>query len=135
MRYRSIMLFSHSGEYPCKCKNLIFAANSPKMIRLARRIRNPLPMFRGFTFIHQAILNSQDCFIHPSFATFCLHSYGWMLANPYKYLMITTNALLSIRMSCDCLRKCFFFAVAKCLEKKKLHCDADDGLQWVFSFC
>ena len=31
------MLLSHSGEYPYECKNLIFAANSPQMIRLARR--------------------------------------------------------------------------------------------------
>ena len=27
-------------------------------------LRNPLPMFRCVTFIRQAILNSQDCFIH-----------------------------------------------------------------------
>ena len=26
------------GEYPCECNNLIFVANSPKMIGLARRI-------------------------------------------------------------------------------------------------
>ena len=32
------MLLSHCGEYTCECKHLIFAANSPKMIRLARRI-------------------------------------------------------------------------------------------------
>ena len=32
------MLLSHCGEYPCECKNLIFTANSPEMIRLARRI-------------------------------------------------------------------------------------------------
>ena len=25
-----VMLLSHSGEYPCECKNLIFAANSQK---------------------------------------------------------------------------------------------------------
>ena len=28
--------------------------------------RTPLPMFRCITFIRQAILNSQDCFIRPS---------------------------------------------------------------------
>ena len=33
-----VMLLSHSGEYPCECTNLIFAANSPKTIRLARII-------------------------------------------------------------------------------------------------
>ena len=32
------MLLSHSDEYPCECKHLTFVANSPKMIRLARRI-------------------------------------------------------------------------------------------------
>ena len=36
--FLSVMLLSHSGEYPCECKKLIFAANSPKMIRLARII-------------------------------------------------------------------------------------------------
>ena len=35
---KNVMLLSHSGEYPCECKNLIFAANSPKTIRLARII-------------------------------------------------------------------------------------------------
>ena len=29
---------THSGEYICECKQFIFAANSPKMIRLARRM-------------------------------------------------------------------------------------------------
>ena len=33
-----VMLLSHSGKYPCECKNLLFAANSPKTIRLARII-------------------------------------------------------------------------------------------------
>ena len=33
-----LMLLSHSGEYPCECKHSIFAANSPNMIRLARRM-------------------------------------------------------------------------------------------------
>ena len=32
------LLLSHSGEYPCECKHLILATNSPKMIRLTRRI-------------------------------------------------------------------------------------------------
>ena len=32
------MLISHCGEYPSECKHLIFAVNSPEMIRLARRI-------------------------------------------------------------------------------------------------
>ena len=41
-----------------------------------------------------------------AFATFCLHSYGWMLPNPYECLTITTHALPSIRIYCDCLRKC-----------------------------
>ena len=35
---KGLMLLSHCGEYPCECKNLIFAVNSPEMIRLARRI-------------------------------------------------------------------------------------------------
>ena len=34
----SLMLLSHCGEYPCEYKRLIFAANSPEMIRLARRL-------------------------------------------------------------------------------------------------
>ena len=33
-----LMLLSHCGEYPCEFTKLIFAVNSPKMIRLARRI-------------------------------------------------------------------------------------------------
>ena len=37
-QFSDLMLLSHSGEYPCECTNLIFAAHSPKMIRLARRI-------------------------------------------------------------------------------------------------
>ena len=32
------MLLPHCGEYPCECENLIFAANSPEIIRLARII-------------------------------------------------------------------------------------------------
>ena len=32
------VMMLHSGEYPCDCKNMIFAANSPKTIRLARII-------------------------------------------------------------------------------------------------
>ena len=33
-----LMLLSHSGEYPCECKHLIFAAYSPKVITSTRRI-------------------------------------------------------------------------------------------------
>ena len=33
-----IIILSHCGEYPCESKHLIFAGNSPEMIRLARRI-------------------------------------------------------------------------------------------------
>jgi hypothetical protein len=33
----ALILLSHSGEYPCECGNLKFAANSPKMNRLAWR--------------------------------------------------------------------------------------------------
>ena len=34
----TFMLLSLCGEYPCECKHLIFAANSPEMIRLTRII-------------------------------------------------------------------------------------------------
>ena len=37
MKQTQNMLLSHCGEYPCEHENLKFVANSPKMIRLARR--------------------------------------------------------------------------------------------------
>ena len=45
-------------ETPCQC----FVAKPLANVSW----RNPLPMFRCVTFIRQAILNSQDCFIRPS---------------------------------------------------------------------
>ena len=69
--------------------------------------RNTLPMFRYVTFIRQTILNSQYCFIRNGFASIrnflFAFVYGWMLANQYECLMITTHALSSIIISCDCL--------------------------------
>ena len=51
------MLHSHSGEYPCECKNLIFAANSPKTIRLARIITETSEALQMVTNVCEFLTN------------------------------------------------------------------------------
>ena len=83
------MLLSHSGEYPCECKHLIFAANSPEMIRLPRRItetrQNGYECLR-ISYESLRLLNNQ-------FAEF--------LMNPLQMLRILTNALANFANACD----------------------------------
>ena len=58
--------------------------------------RTPLPMFRCVDFTRQAILNSRFALIimySLALAAFCLH-FVWM------------NSSKSLRIYCDCLRKC-----------------------------
>ena len=38
---------SHNGGYPCECQNVIFAANSPKIIRLARIVTETSEALKG----------------------------------------------------------------------------------------
>ena len=55
------MLLSHSGEYPCECKHFIFAANSPKMIRLARRITETSEALQIVTNACEFLTNPCEC--------------------------------------------------------------------------
>ena len=89
------MLLSHCGEYPCECKNFIFAVNSPEMIRLARRITETsealgytwLRMFAIFLRILANFLPSLRL-LNNQFAEF--------LVNPWRMLRIFTNALANV---------------------------------------
>ena len=51
------MLLSHCGEYPCECKHLIFAANSPEMIRLVRRITETSEALQMVTNVCEILTN------------------------------------------------------------------------------
>ena len=70
-------------------------------------LANFLRILANFKIISFVLHHALFVMYSQAFATLCLHSYGWMLENPYECrLTITTNALPSIRTYCDCLRKC-----------------------------
>ena len=75
------MLLSHSCEYSCECEYLIFAANSPKMIRLARRI----------TETSEALRISYEAY----------NQFAEFLVNPLRMLKILTNAFANFANACD----------------------------------
>ena len=75
------MLFSHCGEYPCKSKTLTFAANSPKMVRLARQITETSEAL-------QMVTNACEC-----------------LRMPLRILRMLVNALRMKRLQNACAAK------------------------------
>ena len=97
----NIMLLSHCGEYPCECKTTIFAANSPEMMRLPRRIIEHVRPFKwlrmlpNFLRIPANFLRSLRSVCRISCKSFA------NVKNTYECLTITTNALPSIRTDCD----------------------------------
>ena len=94
------MLLSHSGEYTCECKESTFAANSPEMIRLPRRITEKvrrykwLRMLANFLRIPANFLRSLRL-LNNQFAEF--------LVNPFRMLRILTNALANVANACEYL--------------------------------
>ena len=95
------MLLSHCDEYPCECKTIIFAANSPETIRLPRRITEKVRHFKWLRMLANFSRIPANCL--RSLRSVCRIS-GELFANvknTYECFTITTNALPSIRIYCD----------------------------------
>ena len=85
----------------CECKTFIFAAYSPEMIRLPRRITEKVRPFKWLRMLPNFLRNPAN-FLR-SLRSVCRIS-GESFANvktTYECLTITTNALPSIRIYCD----------------------------------
>ena len=78
----------------CKCKTFIFAAYSPEMIRLPRRMTEKVRPFKWLRMLPNFLRSLRSvCRIScESFAN---------VQTTYECLTITTNALPSIRIYCD----------------------------------
>ena len=85
----------------CECKTFIFAAYSPEMIRLPRRITEKVRTFKWLRMLPN-FLRIPANFLR-SLLSVCRFS-GESFANvktTYECITITTNALPSIRIYCD----------------------------------
>ena len=78
----------------CECKTFIFAAYSPEMIRLPRRITEKVTPFKWLR-IPANFLRSLGSVCRISCESFA------NVKTTYECLTITTNALPSIRIYCD----------------------------------
>ena len=96
-----ILYYSHTGEYPCECKQIKFAANSPEMIRLPRRITEKVRPFKWLRMLPN-FLRIPANFLRRlrSVCRISCESFA-NVKNTYECLTITANALPSIRISCD----------------------------------
>ena len=97
----NIMLLSHCGEYLANVKTFIFAAYSPEMIRLPRRITEQVRAFKWLRMLPNFLRIPAN--LLRSLRSVCRIS-GESFANvktTYECLTITTNALSSIRIYCD----------------------------------
>ena len=86
----NIMQLSHCGEYSSECKTLMFAANSPEIKRLPRRITEKVRSFKWLRLLANFLRNLR--LLNKQFAEF--------IVNPLRMLRILTNALRSQQMPC-----------------------------------
>ena len=101
----------------CECKTFIFAAYSPEMIRLPRRITEKVRPFKwlrmlpNFFRIPANFLRIPANFLR-SVRSVCRIAceYFANVNTTYEYLTITTNALPSIKNILRCLRKQYEYA-------------------------
>ena len=97
----NIMLLSHCGEYPCECKTIIFAANSPEIIRLPRRITEKVRPFK-WSRILPNFLRIPANFLQNLRSVCRISSESFAnVKNTSECLTITTNALPPIRIYGD----------------------------------
>ena len=95
-----ILILSHCGEYPCKSKHLIFAGNSPEMIRLARRITETNEALQMVTSqMHANFLRILANFLR----SLRLHNnqFADCIVNLLRLLRIPTNALANFANACE----------------------------------
>ena len=85
----------------CECKTFIFAAYSPEMIRLPRRITEKVRPFKWLRMLPN-VLQIPANFLR-SLRSVCRISCESFanVKTTYECLTITTNALSSIRIYCD----------------------------------
>ena len=93
------MQLSHCGEYPCECKTLIFAANSPEMIRLARIITEISEALEMVTNACDFFLRILANFIRS--LRLLNNQFAEFLVNPLRMLRILTNVLANFANYCE----------------------------------